>query len=232
MQGRTGVAVAVLLVVLAGCTTPTGTPGTPTAGPPAPTPMAPWTPAHPVVLPTMSDAEALDLRAINLAGRAGAYGLTDPPVVELVRWTTMADYGATVAACLRDAGFNAVGAGGIVGFPDGIGPAQQGAYHLAEYTCDAEYSMHPKYLQVFTAEQWGLRYDYDVEWLVPCLVSVGGAPSEPPTRDTYVARALAGDVVWDPYSDVQGSVEWGSSIEKTVWLNQTCPPDPLALWGG
>jgi len=194
--------------------------------------MAPWTPAHPVVLPTMSDEEALRRRAENLAAEASAYGVQDPPDVGLIRWTSMADNAMTVAACLRDAGFNAVAGGNELGFPDGIGPAQQSAYQLARYVCDAEYTLHPLYREPFTEEQWGTLYDYWAQWLVPCLEGVGGHPPAPPTRETFVAQALQGTLVWDPYGLVQQTVEYGSSVEKSAWLSQTCPQEPNVIWGG
>jgi len=230
-SGPIAVAVA-LLVALAGCAPPvTGPVSTVDSGLTAPS-LAPWEPAHPIVLPPMSDAEAMQLRAEGLANEAKTHGVVDPPVVALIRWTSLTDNGVVVAACLREAGFDALGAANGIWFPGaGVGPAQMSAYELARYVCDAEYTIHPKYLQPLTDAQWGLQYDYWVEWLVPCLEGLGAHPSEPPTRDTFVAQAVQGKISWDPYSSVQGTPEYASSIEKTVLLNQTCPVYSMAVWG-
>ena len=60
--------------------------------------MPAWTPSYTITVPSMSDEEALDLRADDLASLAASYELSDPPQVELVRWTTMTDYGPTKAS--------------------------------------------------------------------------------------------------------------------------------------
>jgi len=232
VRGRT-VVVAALVVVLTGCTAPTGTPGAPTTGASGPTPMAPWTPSYSITLPAMSDAEAMERRAEQLAHLAETYELVDPPNLALVRWTTMSDYGVTMAECYRSAGFDALGGGNTVGFPgDSVGPAQQSAFRLADYECQSKYTLHPKYRQPFTEEQWEVFYDYWTQWLVPCLEGLGGHPPAPPTRETFVAQALQGKLAWDPWGSLQQTPEYASSIEKTVFLSQTCPQEPNVIWGG
>jgi len=228
VRGRT-VVVAALVVVLTGGTAPTATPGAPTTGASGPTPMAPWTPTHMLTLAAMSQEEAMSLRDRDLAGVADMWDLLDPPDVTLVRWTTMADNGPTIAACLRDAGFDALGTGSTIDYPSGIGPAQATAFHLAFYVCDAQYSMHPKYTQAWTADQWGLLYDYWSEWYTPCVKTLGVTVSPPPTRDTFVAQALQAHLAWDPTSDA--ALGYASSPTKDYLLNETCPVYPMAMWG-
>jgi len=189
---------------------------------------APWVPAHPIALTTMSEADAMDLRAKHLAGEV--QGLVDPPVVELVRWTTWADWGTTVAQCLQDAGFNVVGAGSTLLFPDSFAPAQQSAFNLAFYVCDSKYTLNPKYGQPLTADQLGLWYDYEVEWLVPCLASLGVTVSQPPTRETFIAHGLQHDITWSPSNEADTAVQ--ASPEKETVMYETCPTYPLQyMWG-
>jgi len=180
----------------------------------------------------MSDDEATALRSEGLATEAVGYGLTDAPQVALIRWTSHADWGQMMAQCLQDAGFNVQGAGSTILFPDGVGPAQQSALNLASYVCDSKYSMHPKYTQPFTADQFGVWYDYDVEWLVPCLATLGVTVSTAPTRETFIAQGLQnGSPDWDPFGEA--GAEFSASWQKDLLLNQTCPayPSPQYMWG-
>jgi len=141
----------------------------------------------------------------------------------------MADYGQTIAQCLTEAGFDAVGAGSAIWYPGGAGGAQAGAFHLAEYECNAKYTLHPKYYQRLTEQQFEVLYDYDVQWLVPCLESLGAMVSTPPTRETYIAQRLQGKLPWDPYNEAEGLF---GSPEKGAYLANTCPKFPVAyLWG-
>ena len=194
--------------------------------------MTPWTPAHPLSFPTMSDEEAYKLRDDGLREVAAAYGLTDPPDVALIRWTSWNDVGATVAQCLRDAGFNAIGAGIIVSYPDGIPPAQATAFDLALYVCTAEYTVHPKYAEPFTADQFGVLYDYYVEFEVPCVATLGVTVSQTPTRETFIAQSLQqGTQTWDPWSEAQE--HFAASDEGVISMSNKCPPYPSAqyMWG-
>lgn len=63
-----------------------------------------WKPAKPIAHPSLSGADAASLRAERLARQAQSYKLKDPPKIALVRWTTMQDFGPTVASCLRAEG--------------------------------------------------------------------------------------------------------------------------------
>lgn len=136
-----------------------------------------------------------------------------------------------MAACLRDAGFNAVGAGTMIEYPDGIGPSQQTAFQLADYECTAKYTLHPKFTQPYTEEQFGLLYDYWTEWLVPCLNELGIESVSAPTRETFVARAVQGSLAWDPFGAAEAS--FSSSPEKNVELRDRCPAYPAVehMWG-
>jgi len=180
----------------------------------------------------MSDEEAYKLRDDGLREVAAAYGLTDPPDVALIRWTSWNDVGATVAQCLRDAGFNAIGGGTTVRYPDGIGPAQTTAFNLAEYVCTAEYTVHPKYAEPMTADQFGVLYDYYVEFEVPCVATLGVTVSQTPTRETFIAQSLQqGTQTWDPWSEAQE--HFAASDEGVISMSNKCPPYPSAqyMWG-
>lgn len=219
----------VICVAATGCSSP----GPPSQGNVSPSQLsrAEWKPKQPITHPKMSDTEALRLRAEHLTRLAKIQEVTNPPKVDLVRWTTMEDVGPTMAACLRDDGFNAVAVGGTgVEYPDGITEAQMSAFSRANYVCASRYSIHPRFMQTFTVEQWGLFYDYMVEFLVPCLEGTGQHVSRPPNRETFVARAVQGERDWDPYAEV---AEKTGTLEGRIHLAVTCPKDPPVeyMWG-
>jgi len=236
---------ALLLVGLAGCSNAVSPPSTdavtspvssetPTVTPATVTPSAlpPWKPVTPIAPVVMSDADAAKLRAKFLAEQVKSYQLVDPPTVALVRWTSYVDWGQTMAQCLQDAGFNIVGAGDSLSAPDGIGPAQMSAYNLAFYTCESMYSLNPRYTQPITADQLGLWYDYSVQWLVPCLASMGYTTTPPPTREAFIAEGLLQNPNWNPSSQAnQAAVH---SLQQQMLITETCPPNPPNeyMWGG
>jgi len=193
----------------------------------------PWDPGYVATYVSITDDEAMAQREDSLKSQAKQFGLTDPPDVTLIRWTSRLDWGATIAKCLQDAGFNVVGSGAMMYAPDGIGPAQASAYYLADYTCNAEYSMNPRYKQTYTASQWGMQYDYYVQWFVPCMASFGVVASTPPTRDTFIAQGLqSGTPAWGPWSEGQRVYSERSWEEYSAFLT-TCPADPPVeyMWG-
>ena len=217
--------ISLLIAVCAGCTS-----GQSADSPTSEPTMAPWKPSYTISVPTMSDAEAMSLRADELANLAALNGISDPPDVDLVRWTTMSDYGPTMASCLQEAGFYAIGAGSGFIFPDGISESQLSAYNMAEFECRAKYSLHPKYTQPLTEAQLGMLYDYWTQWLVPCEESLGLTPPAAPTKETFVAQRLQGQSAWDPTEPLNSVYE--GSEEKTVQRQQTCPEYPTQyLWG-
>ena len=173
-------------------------------------------------------------RAAQLKKEASNEGVIDPPVVDLVRWTSYLDWGQTVATCLQEAGFNVEGVGGNLTYPDGIAPSQESAFGLALYVCDSKYTLNPTYSQTLTADQWGLWYDYDVEWLVPCVAAFGVTASQPPSRDTFIAQGLQqGYPTWDTWGEAQ-AVYSAKPWQEEVAFMETCPYSPpnQYLWGG
>jgi len=175
----------------------------------------------------MSADEQTQLRAQMLANEASQANLVDPPQTDLIRWITPDEYGPVVSQCLRDAGFNAVGGGSSIWYPDGIGPAQRSAFDLATYVCDSKYTVNPKYNQVLTADQLGMVYDYDVQWLVPCIATFGITVSSPPTRDTFVSQTLQqSGLAWEPKAQAETSVVNYWSLDRQAQFESTCPTMP------
>ena len=99
--------------------------------------------------------------------------------------------------------------------------------------CDAKYSLNPKVSLPLNSDQWGLWYDYDVQWLVPCLAALGFTASQPPSRETFIAQGLQnGSPVWMPWSEADYVFSQRPWDEQVVFI-QTCPADPPEqyMWG-
>jgi len=174
------------------------------------------------------------LRDTYLKSIAKSQDISNPPAVALVRWTSQFDWGQTIAQCLQDAGFNIVGVGSVFSAPDGIGEAQMSAFNLADYICESKYTKNPRYCQTLTESQWGMEYDYNVQWMVACVAALGVTASPPPTRDTYIAEGLQkGSVTWEPWSQAQYVFSQKSWDDQVMFMT-TCPADPPNefMWGG
>jgi len=194
---------------------------------------SPWVPTQTITPAVMSESEAMALRDDRMQQFADELSLADPPTVELVRWTTDVDWGPTVAKCLRDAGFAAEGSGRGIKSGDDVTPDRQDAYSLAYYVCGAKYTMNPVFGKSFTADQWAMIYDYDVQWLVPCLARLGAKVSKAPDKQTYITDALrVNSAYWTPWNEAVLANFQGQ--DDRMLLIDTCPPYPAAqyLWGG
>src|SRR5690606_19973409 len=129
-------------------------------------------------------------------------GLVDslPTDVEFVRYLDRDEWAEVHAQCLRDQGFHTEVT------PDGglrfNAPAdQQRALHEAQYRCDVQYPIHPRFRQPLTTEQIALLYGYYVDTLRPCLEAEGYEIEQPPSLETFTAT-LYEDSSWHPYNSV------------------------------
>ena len=195
-----GVALAAVVLLLAGCTSPT----------PAPA--------------TVTDAEA---KAVALEQQSELWSLSSynegvafPNIapVELVNPSTWASRQVT---CLLAAGLPAREISG--GFAvDGDGPLSPTDSSIAQATCLAQYPVDPRTQGYLSTEQALYLYDYFTERLAPCLRLFGVEGAPPPDRLAYVGRLRAG-ILWTPYLDANGR-----PIERTAgeWslINSRCPP--------
>lgn len=189
-----------------------------------------WVPPVQIVLPQYSQAQLMQKRAawLKTLEPEGA----KVPDVKLVRWTHgIADQSTTLAKCLTDSGFPAVGDRGIR-FPNPIPPSQEDAFLLAAYICNAKYTIDPKYVSNYTEDQLAVLYDYWDQYFIPCIRANGIKydDSNKPTSEVFVSTFYAKpeDRWWPP--DVFESVS--QSRERQVI--QSCPemPPDKALYGG
>ncbi|MDO5083261.1 MAG: hypothetical protein Q4D89_07665 [Arachnia propionica] len=110
-----------------------------------------------------------------------------PGEVELIRWVNgTKEHSETIAQCLTERGFPAEPDTEGVSFPNGGIPEEQdAAADAAMYTCEAEYSLDPR----FAEDQLGVVYDYFTQYYIPCMKAhdLPVNETDKPTRDVYIA---------------------------------------------
>lgn len=191
LRGRAGAGWVFLLLTLVGCSA---------ASPPSGTP--PSSARSETVLDSSSVltvAQALELRARDLAALARDMRLTDVTDPGLVRWTYPGDSPDPFAGCMSEAGFPANNEG-LVELPT----SQRDALYRAEYVCRAKYSVYPYYTLPLSPEAAGRVYDWALTHVYPCVLALGYQISEPPSREVFSTQlASEAEGLWDPVMEAQ-----------------------------
>lgn len=225
-----------LLLIFAGCgasgsdeaLSPTATPEGQATAPSDAWDVTAWRSTVKVTPPSMTDEEKRDLREEWLETTATELDVVNPPVVDLVRWTTPGDdYGDAVGSCLREAGFDAVfdGFGGF-DYPEGIPESQDAANNLAWYECNASYTLDPRYSQQWTDDQLHVLWEYWETFYVPCLEAhdVLVDLQQRPSKDAWVSRFNTPDrISWWPSDSLAGLPDSEREAVEAV-----CPDYPPA----
>ncbi|WP_221856977.1 hypothetical protein [Microbacterium marinilacus] len=160
--------------------------------------------------------------------RAPSLQDTDRPVVEMVRYIEIADFGKVMVDCLNEAGFPdvALTADGE-GYSTQAGDAAQAeALALAEYTCKTQFPVDPRFLEPLTEAQIRMIYDYSVGPLTDCLEAQGHVISNPPAFEVFRDQYPQGRS-WSPIDDATAALSSQESIE----LIKICPQLPEGLYG-
>jgi hypothetical protein len=152
---------------------------------------------------------------------------TPRPITKIVRYLHLeaADWGTTMVACMKAAGFAdyVADSGGGMRF---VGTLPQSATDrkLAMYVCQTEYPYDPVDYQVLSAQQRDYLYSYFVRWLVPCLELRGYNVLTPPTRADFVSSAPSGG--WNPYVGLR----FPTDPAEMARLSDECPSTPDGLY--
>lgn len=134
------------------------------------------------------------------------------------------EYLAALATCLTDAGWKAVVKpdGGLA--VDSVAADQREAFMAAKDGCQQSLGLPPQDSPL-TPEEIGRIYDYFVGDLTRCVVRLGYAVGQPPSRETFIANYYAADVdLWSPYDVPAASPD--VSEEDWMSLNAECPQNP------
>jgi hypothetical protein len=185
---------------------------------------------RPPALPEMSQAELEAQAQIDLERARSFYlgGFPDAevPVVERVRFISNSEWAETIAACLREEGFDVTTSpdGGMSSSPP---EGQELPFALAQYTCNAKYPVNPRENVELNEDQIRYLYDYYTQVATPCLEELGFTDlPEPPSRQSYISAYPSGPTwnIYDTVADQADGDEWYEANEK-------CPQVPEGLYG-
>jgi hypothetical protein len=183
---------AVLIVLLAGCTTPRQPPPGATAE---------------------ETAALLEMRVDQAWLNTGLEGVAERPAVERVDEPANFD---ELAECLSDAGLVDWGmSDGSTGPGLAVSRTPSADEQLIFYTCFAQ---HPTDVIMggvrLSRAQLDYLYDYYRSWVIPCLALDSITVPDAPTRQEFAAEAWHG---WNPYRQAPGIVteqEYRDAIER------------------
>ncbi|UOE43179.1 hypothetical protein [Agromyces larvae] len=195
-------------ILLTGCTAPA----------PAPVPAPDVTP--------ISGEAAEEIMAQVLDDQWAATGLptADRPTVTRERIIDANEWASVITGCLNEAGFSSATADEDGGIASGSLPAaQQSAYAMAMYTCNAKYPVSAVYNTPLDDSQLEYIYSYFESTLIPCLNELGYEIEEPPSRTSFVTNY--GPNGWSPYKNLS----LGS--KKLAEAQERCPQVPEGLYG-
>jgi hypothetical protein len=126
------------------------------------------------------------------------------------------EYLPLLAACLRDAGWDATtNERGDEMNVSGAGPGQRQAFEDAQAACERQIGVPPT-PRPLTEAEIRARYDYLVQ-MRQCLIDLGYTLAEPPTIDVFIDTWATGP--WSPYNEVS------QVADRDQWAeaNQKCP---------
>jgi hypothetical protein len=149
-----------------------------------------------------------------------------PPDVELEHVVPIADWPATMARCMTNAGFQDYEVG-----PEGELTVHRSSVNftyeelVAFYVCEVQYPEDPTEGQMLGSAQRDYVYTYYERWLVPCLILSGYQLSQVPSRSEFVDD-WRGYGWWSPYESI-GPLQNGESYSR---LLKKCPALPEGLF--
>lgn len=237
--GRRGllvVACALLLCAVASCAHP----GQPSAAPASASPSAvgpltrwrAWRPSEPAVPTRVDKSQEAGIRETWLREEyPDDLGPVPDTIPALVAWDT--PDGSRALSCLQEAGWQARAAGpggGVI--VDQVMDGQESAWRRAYWECEARFTPPVVTLVPWSESQEGTYYDYYTSFWMPCVEEQGNVyvGPEPPSRQAWVAQALAGSAdLWSPMDDAS----WKEPIRDWEELGWVCPiqPPPAAMYG-
>ena len=163
--------------------------------------------------------------AQNLADFAEAWGIKDPPTVDIVRMVPEWEAHRVQGECMREQGW-AWNEDGTQG-PELTTEAQRESHNLAWYVCQGQFPPNPdQRLDNLTDEQKQLLYEYYAVTLVGCLGEQGETIVDVPSEQTFIER-FDQEGPWNPYRQLDLTQARLKELEKA------CPmtiPGEL-LWG-
>jgi hypothetical protein len=171
-----------------------------------------------------TDPQAMEARALALEELALQLQIADPPEVELVRFIEPTEWVMAQIDCLMAGGFAVAVTSDGSGIDVSQVPASMtergGSFMLAQYICEAQFSVVPGDQAGLGPNQLSALYDLYLGVQVPCLEAHGIAVSSPPSRQVFI-DTYGTDDMWIPYASVS------HTIADADWLalNTACPQE-------
>jgi hypothetical protein len=200
--------------LVVGCSTQTTEP---------PTPYEDWQPSVSVDIPrAMSEAEKLSARDADIRTVLSQRGLPadviDLNSIPVEKWVSDDDPDGMkhIGQCMRDSGMDMADDGKYH-----YDASQREAFALASAICHARFPTDPTYLQPFNTSQWNAVYEYQKDWLIPCLKQQDVTVSAAPSLEVFLAQ----NEKWSPYDDLDK--------DEMTSLTDICPylPSNAVLYG-
>lgn len=145
------------------------------------------------------------------------------PAVLVVHTLVDHDWPSAIVKCLRDSGFTATATDNGYRYSSSFGQSPL-EFAVAGYVCSASYPVESEVKSYLTDSQKEALYNYQRNWLRPCLLAAGAPTAAPPDRQS--ADSVAGLAGWSPYQ-----VLWQSGISPGAlgYFEHRCPPLPTWL---
>lgn len=144
------------------------------------------------------------------------------PHVEIIRRVDREVWAATIADCLREAGYPDVNADPDGGLSFETLESQAEQFALAKYVCVAQFPLETRFTAPLTEEQLGRLYDYMTLVQAPCLEAQGFDIPAPPSKQRFV-ETYATAPEWLPYANLPLDV---LQSDRLAEIQDLCPEDP------
>ena len=116
------------------------------------------------------------------------------PDVELVREAAPENWDSTIGNCYRDAGFRP--SGDAEAWQWSVPEGMEG--RISQYVCDARFPREGTLDRLLSGSELYALYDYNVEFLTPCLSLLGVPPAgQAPDLATFLQQSTTGPA-WSP----------------------------------
>lgn len=178
----------------------------------------------------LSQATKLQMIRDQLAAEADAFGILEPPIVDIVRIVPLNEWAQTIVDCMVEAGFPAVLTDDGEGVSySGVAPELAQQLDLAQYVCDAKYPVDPANSIPLNDSQLQFLYWYFTGELTECLIDEGYEVERAPSYAVFSEGYNDPSSTWSPYASIISSQVSADELNRLFGVCQQLP-DSSELW--